>query len=54
MKSWVFEYWGGKLVTKMIMDTVLMYRAKGKQVIQNGMTGYISYLLVFKMFPHVQ
>ena len=40
MKNWVFEYWSGKVVIKIIINTMLIYRARLKELIKNGMTRY--------------
>lgn len=54
MKSWAFEYCHGKLVTKMIINTGLIYKARWKELIKDGMTRYQLYLsVIFKMSPHV-
>ena len=54
IKSWVFEYCSGKLVTKMIINTMLIYRARWKELVKDGMTRHqLSLSVIFKNFPHV-
>lgn len=47
-----FDYWGGKLVTKVVINTTLIYRVRWEELIKSDMARYQLSVLRLK-FSHM-